>query len=45
MAQFSDNQQQYDQDDFVVEISLFDEFDDEDEQDVIPVSSENRVLH
>jgi hypothetical protein len=45
MTRLSDSQQQYDQDDFIVEISLFDEFEDDEEPELIPADNEHRVLH
>ena len=45
MTRLSDNQTQYDKDEFIVEISLFDEFEDEDEMDILPVTVDQHILH
>lgn len=49
MTRLSDNQTQYDQDAFIIEISLFDEFEDEDEledeMDIVPVPADQHILH
>ncbi len=41
----SDHATQYEQDEFIVEISLFDEFDDEDESELFRESTEKPLLH
>lgn len=43
-ARFSDHTSQYEQDEFIVEISLFDEF-DEDENELFRESGEKPLLH
>ncbi len=45
MTRLSDNQTQYDKDEFIIEISLFDEFEDEDEMDILPVTADQHILH
>lgn len=45
MLALSDNQTYHDQDEFIVEISLFDEFEDEEDLDGLLEHGEKPVLH
>jgi len=44
-ARFADHTSQNEQDEFIVEISLFDEFDEEDESELFRDSTEKPLLH
>lgn len=44
-ARLSDHTSQYEQDEFIVEISLFDEFDEDDENELFRESDEKPLLH
>ncbi|MEX1198318.1 MAG: hypothetical protein WEB57_10730 [Pseudohongiellaceae bacterium] len=44
-TRLSDHTSQYEQDDFIVEISFFDEFDEDDENELFRESHEKPLLH